>query len=252
MALTLNQIIQRIRSLSLSHRQVNSFYFGDVHEFDANGDITYPGVFLEQQPGSIDRVAKQLRYNFRLFCLDLVNVSEQTEGNETDVLSDMHGVAIDIVSMMMNAFYQDDWMIVDTAVVLPVTESLGDMVAGAVLEIGVLVDFIADSCVVPGDDVEFEQTFDMAKTKIYPYTADGTEGDSFAVAFLSGKPVLAVWRAGYYKRAVHVAPTDDEKIQVGTTDLGSGNGILSNGTVTLMTGDALIVNEKVDFLYYGI
>jgi hypothetical protein len=250
MALSLNQIIARLRSLALAHKQINHFFFGDVPEFDSREDITYPACFCEQQPGGIDRVNKQQRFNFRLYFVDLVHVSERTEENETEVLSDMTQVAGDLLSMLMNPLYQDDWTILDTAQVIPVTESLGDMGAGVVMDVSILIDFFADSCQVPAEDVEFDQTYDMPRTKIYNYTATGSEGPSFAIADLSGKHILALWRAGTYKRAVAVAPTDTEKIQVGTVDLGSGKGILGNGTINLEADDALIPTEKLDILYY--
>lgn len=251
MPLTLNQIVKRIESLALAHHQINHFYFGDVPEFDANGDIVYPGVFLEMLPGTVDRAAHQKRFNFRIFFLDLVKVSDDTEANETEVLSDMDGVATDMLAMLMSSQYQEDWLIIESAAISPLTESLGDMVAGVSAEVGIIVDFLADSCVVPTDETVFNETFDMARTKIYTYTAAGLTGSSFAVADIINKHVLAVFRAGFYKRAVAVAPTDSEKVQVGTVDLGTGKGILGDGTVILETGDSLINDEKMDFLVYA-
>jgi hypothetical protein len=252
MPLTLNQLVSRLQSLSLSHRQVNHFYLGDVPEFDSQTDITYPAVFAEQQPGTINRAEKQQTFNFRLYFVDLVNVSTDTEANETEVLSDMTSVAGDMLAMLMNPLYQDDWEIANSAVISPVTESLGDMVAGVVLEVGIIVNWVADSCQVPADDVEFEQTFDMARTKLHTYEGTGSEGSTWAIAFLSGKQILAVYRAGQYKRPIAVFPTGtSEKIQVGTFDSGSDNGIIGDGTVTLDTGDGLVAGEILDFLYYS-
>lgn len=251
MPLSLNQIVARLRTLSLSHRQVNSFYYGDPHEYTANGDITYPAIFVESQPGTIDRINKIQRYAFRIYCFDLVHVSQDTEENETEVLSDTSQIIDDLIAMVANPVYQYDWIIGDTAGKILGTEQLDDMLAGVVADIEIGVEYLTDSCVVPADDVEFEQTFNMARTKIYNYTATGSEGNSFAIAAMSDKHILALWRAGSYKRAVAVAPTDAEKIQVGTTDLGSGKGILGNGTITLESGDALIPNEKLDILYYS-
>jgi hypothetical protein len=249
--LTLNQIIARIRTLSLSHDQVNSFYFGDVHEFLANGDITYPAVFLESFPGVIDRANKIQRYTFRLYVYDLVHVATDTEENETEVLSDMSSVADDILSMLFNPVYQDHWIIGETALKGFGTEKLDDMVAGAEVEFTVGVEYLADSCMVPGEDIEFPQTIDMPRTKILTFTAAGGE-NTFAVATLANKHVLAAWRALAYKRVITTVPDDDEKIQVGTVDMGSGQGILGDGTATLKVGDTLLANEKVDFLYYGL
>lgn len=248
--MTLNQILQRLRSLALSHKQINDFYFGDPHEFTANGDITYPCVFVEQIPGLIDRILKEQRFSFRIYFLDLVHVAERTEENETEVLSDMSSVAGDFLSILLSPTYQDDWIIGETAPIAPVTESLEDMAAGVFMEVSISVDFTADSCVLPTDDVELPTELDMPRTKIITYTATGDE-NSFSLPTLSGKHILAAWRAGMYKRVINTLPDETEKIQVGVTDLGSGQGILGTGTITLMTGDILITGEKVDILYYG-
>jgi hypothetical protein len=252
MPLTFNQIVDRIRTLSLSHSQVNDFYFGDPHEYNSNGDITYPAVFLESFPGVVDRANKIQRYTFRMYCYDLVNVAADTEANETEVLSDMSQVADDILAMLFNPVYQDDWIIGDTALKGFGTEKLDDMVAGAEVELTIGVEYLADSCQVPASDVEFPQTIDMPRTKIYKYTATGSEGDTISIPELANKHILALWRAMAYKRPVAVAPTDSEKIQVGTTDMGSGQGILGDGNFILETGDSLNANEQLDVLYYGV
>lgn len=247
--MTLNQVIERIKTLSLSHKQIGSFYFGDVPEFDANGDIVYPGCFLQQLPGSISRSGKKQFFNFRVHLYDRVLVSEDTEGNEQEVLSDIHSVAADLLSLLMSPAYEYDWTIEEITPVTPQTETLNDMVAGVFIDISVGVDFLADSCQVPSTDVTFSNDFDMARTRILTYNGTGVEGDSFTVSNLAGKTVLACYRATDYKRVITTVPTDTDKIQVVGTDLGDRKGILSTtGAVGLFTGDALMSGEVLDFL----
>lgn len=249
--MTLNQVIQRIKTLALSHRQIGSFYFGEVPEFDANGDIEYPGCFLEQLPGSINRIEKRQFFNFRVHLYDRVLVSENTEGNETEVLSDIHSVAADLLSLLMSPAYEYDWEVEEIIPITPVTETLNDMVAGVYMDISVSVDFLADSCQVPSTDVTFTNDFDMARTRILTYTSSGDSGQSFHVADLSGKIVLASYRAGFYKRLITTVPADTEKIQVVGTDLGDRKGILSTtGYVSLSNGDSLINGEILDFIIW--
>ena len=157
--MTLNQVKDRIKTLALSHLQINSFYFGDLSEFDANGEINYPACFLEMQPGRFDRTEHLQYYNFRIYLLDLVPESTESEVNETDVLSDQHSVCGDILAMLMYSDYQDDWVIGDLSIVTPVTESLNDLVAGVYADIEIGVDFLADRCQVPSTDVTFENDF---------------------------------------------------------------------------------------------
>src|SRR5689334_14871756 len=150
MALTLNQVRDRLRSLALSHKQVRWFYFGDPWEFDQQGKtIDYAACFVESLPGNVDRANHQQRFNFRVYFLDLVKVVQDTEGNETEVLSDMSSIAADFLSLLMATTYQDDWDIAESSVVTPVTEQLGDMAAGVFVEIGIMVEFSADRCQVP-------------------------------------------------------------------------------------------------------
>lgn len=249
--MTLNSVIDRVRTLALSHKQINSFYFGDVPEFDANGEVNYPACFLEITPGRVDRVEKMQAFNFRLYLVDLVPESTESEENETDVLSDMHSVCADLLSMLMYSEYEDDWRIAETSAVTPVTESLNDLVAGVYADIEIGVDFLADRCQVPADDVTFENDFDMARTRILTYTGTGSEGSSFTVTDLAGKIVLAAYRAGNYKRVIVTTPTDTDKIKVTGTDLGNRKGILSSdGTVALQTGDALMSGEVLDFILW--
>lgn len=252
MALTLNQVISRIRTLSLSHSQINDFYFGDVPEFDANGDLSYPAVLLEQQPGNIDRVNRLQTFSFRAYLLDRVLVSEDTEGNEQEVLSDMSSVAADLLAMLMYYENEDVFIISQVSPVSSVTEQMGDMVAGVVVDFTVSVEFLIDRCQVPAEDVTFETDFDMARTKILTYTATGSDGESFTVTGLSGKNVLAVYRAGGYKRIITTTPTDTDKIRITGTDLGSNKGILSSdGNVRLSAGDYLVDGEVLDFLIWS-
>lgn len=229
---------------------INTALYGEPHEFNANEDIVYPCCFISSEVGSIDRVNKVQQYVFRFHFYDLVHVATDTEANEEEVLSDMSQVADDFLSMISNPVYQEDWFLADTGLKGLATEQLHDMVGGAQLEVGINIDYIEDSCQVPADDVEFPQDIDMPRTKILTYTATGGE-NSFAVPTLSGKHVLAAWRALAYKRVVAVVPNDDEKIQVGVTDAGNGQGIVGDGMATLRVGDQLIADEKVDFLYYG-
>lgn len=254
MALTLNQILARIGTLALAHKQIRSFYRGAPTDFDIQGgagDNIYPALFCEKLPGTTNRAEHQHQYNFRLYFYDLINVAEGSQENEQDVLSDMDSVAFDFLAMLMSSVYQDEYMVVDSSSEESRVQQLGDMVGGSVHEIGIRVDFLADSCQVPAEDVTFETDLDMARTRILTYTGTALEGDSFTVTDLAGKIVLAAYRAGFYKRILTTVPTDTDKIQVVGTDLGSRKGVLSTtGVVSLQTGDALVSGEVLDFILW--
>lgn len=254
MALSLNQVINRIGVLALAHKQIRSFYRGAPTDFDIQGgagDNIYPALFCEKLPGSTNRLEHQHQYNFRLYFYDLINVAEGSQENEQDVLSDMDSVALDFTAMLMSSVYQDDYQVVDSSSEESRVQQLGDMVGGSVHEIGIKVDFLADSCQVPQDEVTFNEDFDMARTRILTYTGTGLEGAAFEVAALAGKVVLAAYRAGFYKRLITTLPTDTDKVRVIGTDLGTRKGILSTtGFVGLQTGDALVDGEILDFIIW--
>lgn len=251
MALTLNQIIARLRTLALSHDQVNDFFFGKISEYDDNPDYTYPVCFLTHLKSDRNTSEHLQNHTFRISFFDLVGQSEDTKGNEIDVVSDMDQVCGDFLAMLRYSGYQDDWIINDQSTSGVQTEQLDDMVAGAFIEFTVGVDYIADRCQVPASDVTFEDSFDMARTKILTYTGTGSEGATFTPTGLAGKIVLAVYRAGMYKRAIVTTP-DDESVKIVGTDLGSYKGILSTtGSISLRSGDSLINGEKLDFIIYA-
>lgn len=251
MALTLNQIKARLEALALSHLQINSFYFGDIPEFDANGEVVYAACFATLQSGSIDRNEHAQRFTFRIFFVDLVPESTESETNETEVLSDMHAVAADFMAMLNYTEYQDDWWIDPVIPSTPIEEGMNDLVAGCYIDVVINTEYAADRCQVPATDVTFETDFDMARTRLLTYTGGDSLDSSFTVTGLAGKIVLGVYRAGQYKRAITTVPTDSDKIQVVGTDLGDRKGINSTtGVVSLSSGDALMNGEILDFLIW--
>lgn len=158
--LSYNQVVKRLRSLSLSHKQIDHFFQGDPWEFTANGEVNYAALFLETLPGLFNRSERQIRYNFKVHLLDLVNVSEDTEGNEQEVVSDMMSVAADFLALIGSDEW-DDWVIELTSSFTPVTEVTDDMCAGVVLDLSINIDWIPDACQVPRDSIVSEDGFDL-------------------------------------------------------------------------------------------
>lgn len=118
--------------------------------------------------------------------------------------------------------------------------------------------FLGDTLVVPtffkyvnGQIISAGVDPGSAVPKIYEYVANGTEGDLFTVSGIIGLKIWGVWRAGQFRKPILTTPTDSERIQVKGTDLGSGKGILANGEVGLQVGDSLVVDEKIQFGFYG-
>ena len=146
--MTLNQVIKRIETLALNHAQIRSFYRGSVTDFLNDKTTRYAACFLQDSPGNIDVAGNSLNLNFKLFLLDLVNVSENPKANELDVQSDMLSVAADLIALMDDSVYSN-WRIGQTSPFNLVKEELDDMVAGVVADITISIPYIKDICAVP-------------------------------------------------------------------------------------------------------
>lgn len=140
--LTLNQTIKVISDIGSSHEQINTVYFGDVWEFLAQTDNTYPAMFYSLIGSSIS--GKELTMNFSLFFLDR---QLQDESNENDVLSDQLLIAQDIVSMLR--YPKFDWVIGDSVSLEFFTENEKDYLAGVKADITLSFPMLSDRCQVP-------------------------------------------------------------------------------------------------------
>jgi hypothetical protein len=140
--LTLNQTIKLISDIASSHEQINTVFFGDVWEFLAQTDNTYPAMFYSLTGSSI--AAKELTMNFSLFFLDR---QLQDESNENDVLSDQLLIAQDIISMLR--FPKFDWEIGDSVNLEFFTENEKDYLAGVKADITLSFPMLSDRCQVP-------------------------------------------------------------------------------------------------------
>jgi len=142
--LTLNQTVKLIKDIAQSHDQINTVYFGDVWEFLAQTDNTYPAMFYSLTGSQIN--GKSLDMSFSLFFLDR---QLQDETNETEVLSDQLLIAQDIVSMLR--FPKFDWEIGDNVVLEFFTENEKDYLAGVKADITISFPMLSNRCQVPSD-----------------------------------------------------------------------------------------------------
>lgn len=142
--LTLNQTVKLIKDIAQSHDQINTVYFGDVWEFLAQTDNTYPAMFYSLTGSQIN--GKSLDMSFSLFFLDR---QLQDETNETEVLSDQLLIAQDIVSMLR--FPKFDWEIGDNVVLEFFTENEKDYLAGVKADITISFPMLSNRCQVPTD-----------------------------------------------------------------------------------------------------
>jgi hypothetical protein len=219
--MTLNQVLKRIKLIALSHKQVRNFQQGLVSDFLTDKTTLYPSVFLQDNGGKISTSAHATTLSYKLFFIDLVNLSEETKGNEQDVQSDMLSVAQDIIAQMNNSNY-DDWALsVDNNVEF-VVEEYGDMVAGCIVDISIRTMFKQNVCEVPSDLTDYVTTdIDMKTVYDIAYIATGTEVTNLSVPEIVGKRILLIAREGGMMHKVSNLP-DSAQYTWNDTTIGLG------------------------------
>jgi len=242
--MTLNQVVQRLESLALSHKQINHFFFGDLVEWLANGDLKYPCCFVELNNAPISKADHQTKYNFSVWFLDLVNVDTATRMNEVEVMSDLMSIAEDYSAMLNYVGYQDDFTINTEYNVQPFREKFEDMTLAMKMDITVGVNYTANRCQVPATGLLFEPTpIDSPSILVQPgaiwnytYTASGLESNSLTISSLVAADLLLV-----FKGDKRLSPT----VSNPTTDEYTFNMI--TGEITFGTG--FEAGQKIQFIY---
>jgi hypothetical protein len=146
--LTFNQILQRIKTTSLSHKQIRNYYYGKPTDFLTEKTTQYTSVFLQDNDGSVSISQKTQTVNFKLFVLDLVHVSEDTLQNLQDVQSDCLEIAKDIIALLDDDAFSD-WALLSENNFQFLFEAFDDLVGGVVVDIAIKTPYVSDRCAVP-------------------------------------------------------------------------------------------------------
>lgn len=162
-SLTLNQVKTRMVSLAQSHRQIRTVRFVDYDEALDDGDVEYPLMVIELQPDSNKLALSErlMKYRFKIYVFDLINVAEQSLENEYEVKSDLVSIMMDYHAMLWFTEYQDDWVITEDANVKIANYQLQDLAGGVEMELEVGTLYDANRCQVPADDITFENDNSM-------------------------------------------------------------------------------------------
>lgn len=208
--MTLNQVINRIKQLSLGHKQIRTFKKGLVSDFLTDKTTKYPAIFLQDSGGNISLSGHATTLNYRLFILDLVHVSEETKVNEQDVHSDMVSIAMDLLAQMNNGNY-DDWKISADNSLQLLAEYDGDLIAGCVFDFTVRIMYEQNICKVPTDITNYTPTDnDMKFLYDTEYVATGAEGATLSIPEIVGKKILLITRGSAIIYKVSSSPTTSE------------------------------------------
>lgn len=224
--MTLNQVIRRIKTLSLAHKQVRAFRRGLLTDFFADQTSKYPAVLLQDQGGNISTSGHATTVSFRLYLVDLVHVSEDTSENDLDVQSDMLSIGMDLVAEM-NAGHFDDWALSTDNSLQLLYEGGNDLYAGCYVDFSLRIIFTQNTCQVPTDIIDGSPTdIDM---KVYDevYVATGDEGTTLTIPIIQGRKILLIIRENNTIYKVNAAPGSTEYIW-NDTDITLGTPTIAN------------------------
>lgn len=141
MALSLNQIVQRITSYGLEHAMINHVHFGEMYNWLSNEDAIYPSMFYNVERASI--LERQTKYIFSIYLLD--RQLQETDGLEE--MSDMTLIAQDIIALLRNN--DNEWLVDNVIPISFIVEGEPDYLAGVSLEVGITISNINNRCEVP-------------------------------------------------------------------------------------------------------
>jgi hypothetical protein len=208
--MTLNNVINRIKSLALGHKQIRNFYQGLVGDFLTDKTTRYASVFLQDNGGSVSLSGHATTLSYRMFLLDLVHVSEDSKQNEQDVQSDMVSIAQDLLAQMNNPQF-NDWKISTDNNLQLVVENDNDLVAGCIIDFSVRIMYEQNICQVPTDIINYVSIEnDMKFLYDTEYVATGTEGTTLSIPEIVGKKVVFITRGSSIIYKVSSAPISSE------------------------------------------
>jgi len=84
-----NKIVSILRDISLLNRQVSSFGYGQIHDFNSDDTVVFPSIFVEPGPVSVSSTGNgygEEVSEFNVYCLDRIN---KGDSNYQDIISDM-------------------------------------------------------------------------------------------------------------------------------------------------------------------
>ncbi len=95
--MTLEQIVNTIRTFANAHLQIKSFFEGELSEQNLRQSELYYRFMIELQPSTIN-VGKEV-FSFKVGCFGKVNLNQ---GNRLNVLSDTRQICTDFISYIKN------------------------------------------------------------------------------------------------------------------------------------------------------
>lgn len=140
---TLNQIINQLQVIQQNHAQINGFGYGEVFELSTQQE-NYPLMWANVLTSNIS--GKTLALNFGIMILDIVSDDSR---NERDTFSDTLSISQDVIAMLKNPLYEDNFLLGENVIIEPLFEAFPDKVNGWLMTVSFELPFESNRCQVP-------------------------------------------------------------------------------------------------------
>jgi len=142
--ITLNQVLNILRTICSNHAQINSFIFGQISEISASEQEKYPLVWCDVNDSLMSE--RLFSLNLSLWILD---IQREDNTNEIDVISDTLSIGRDLVAALNNPLYQDYFNVSFDVSFSQVREGMPDVVDGWKLDLSLQLMELNDRCQIP-------------------------------------------------------------------------------------------------------
>ena len=141
--MTLNQIIEKIKTQAESHKMVGKFAVGAEFDFAVDEVKYYPLVWLVPNGFTFNTEQKAVNYDFSMLVMDR---QFESSSNTIEVLSDTAGIIIDIVTLLKRNVTDADFEIVVSGNAEPFFDSRTDVVAGHGISFTINTPYLESYC----------------------------------------------------------------------------------------------------------
>jgi len=143
MVTTQKQITDRLISTAESHKMVSQVKYGFLTDADDLPEITPPTIYIVPGLTTVPREGV-FQLNYQLICMDLLLPDKS---NLANVLSDCHGILIDIYSKLLYIDSNDSWGIQTGTTITPFQERFKDYCGGYTMSINITT--FQSNCIEP-------------------------------------------------------------------------------------------------------
>jgi hypothetical protein len=144
--MTLNQIIDKIKTQAEIHKMVGKFAVGAEFDFAVDEVKYYPLVWLVPNGFTFNTEQKAVNYDFSMLVMDR---QFESSSNTIEVLSDTAGIIIDIVTLLKRNVTDADFEIVVSGTAEPFFDSRTDVVAGHGISFSINTPYLESYCDIP-------------------------------------------------------------------------------------------------------